>query len=109
MTRDWSFTLPVANQWYNLWKDLISKDTSFTDSTFSNAPFVPNRVCEFKYQNQTAGSNVQLSDSKKEVGMGLTGGSWDVQRSNRNTIDLTNKNFQTDTAGTVLYVAIAAN
>lgn len=108
MTRDWTFTLPLAGTWYNLWSDLIVQDPSFVDRTFSNAPYVPNMVCELKFQNQTPGATITRSDSKRESGFQLTGGSWDVDRSQSNAIDLNNMNFQTDTAASVLYVKITS-
>jgi len=108
MTRDWVFTLPLAGFWYNLW-DLIVADPSFTDPIFSNAPFIPSMVCNLKFQNQTPGSNIYRTDSKKEVGFGLSGGSWDEDRSDRNVTDLKNQYFSTDTAGASLYVKIIAN
>ena len=107
MTTDWTFTLITANQWYNLWT-LITNDPSFTDSKFTSGNYVPNMVCELKYQNQTAGSNITLSDNKLESGFILTGGSWDVSRSSTNTIDLNRRNFKSDTAGTVIYVSIVS-
>ena len=107
MTRDWTFTLANANQWYNLWS-LILTDPSFTDSTLSNSPFVSKMACELKFQNLTNGSNIYRSDSKLEAGFQLPGGSWDVDRSDSNSIDLSNCNFQPDTAGAKLYVKITS-
>ena len=107
MTRDFTFTLATANVWYNIWS-LIKSDASFTDLYFGNSPYVPNMVCEFKFQNQTPGANIYRSDSKLEGGFDLTGGSWDRDASNLNSIDLNNQNFKTDTAGAVLYVKITA-
>ena len=108
MTRDWTFTLKTVNQWYNLWT-LIQADKSYTDPTFSNSPYVPNMVRELKFQNKTAGSNIYRSDSKLESGFQLSSFSWDVDRAEGNTIDLTNCNFQSDTANAILYVKITAN
>jgi hypothetical protein len=99
MTRNWTFTLANANQSYNLWNDLIAN----TDPTFSNSQFVPSMVCEFEIQNQTAGATV-LRD-----GFVLSSGSWDIRRTDRNTIPLKSMNLQSDTAGTVIYVSITAN
>lgn len=108
MVRSWSFNITNLNTWLNLWDDLITKDPSFTDRTFSKAPYVPSMVCELKYQNTSPGTTVEKSDSKKEAGFQLTGGSWDVDRSDRNAINLKNVNFKVDTNPTVLYVSITA-
>jgi hypothetical protein len=108
MTRDFTFVLTAANQWYNLWNDLITKDSSY-DATASYGPFVPSAVCELKFQNQVPGVNIYRSDSKLESGFLLTGGSWDVDRADRNSIDLKNNNFKSDTAGAKLYVKITSN
>ena len=106
MTRDWTFTLSNANQWYNLWT-LIASDPSYTDPTFTHAPYIPSNVKELKYQNQSNGGNIYVSGSKKEFGFQLTSGSWDVSRAASGaSIDLQNRNFQTDTSGAILYVSI---
>ena len=109
MTRDWTFTLTNANQWYNLWADLISKDTSFQDASFGNAPYIPNMCCEIKFQSTTTGVNISKSDSKEQSGFKLSGLSWDVDRSTSNNLNLNNYNFMSDTASGTLYVKITAN
>lgn len=107
MTRSWSFSLTDPTKWYSLWNDLIAP--TITDKTFGNSPFVPSTVCEIEYQNQTPGAIIEKSDSRKQAGFQLTGGSWDVNRSNRNDIDLKNVYFKPDTNPTVIYVSITAN
>ena len=72
MTRDFTFVLTAANQWYNLWNDLITKDSSY-DATASYGPFVPSVVCELKFQNQVPGVNIYRSDSKLESGFRIHG------------------------------------
>src|SRR5438132_12361999 len=105
MTRSWNFSLLQPQKWYNLWYDLIVKDPSFLDSTFSNSEFVASQVAELEIQNQTPGSTVTRGDGKKENGFALTGGSWDVNRNERNVIDLKNVNLQTDLGGSQVYVS----
>jgi hypothetical protein len=109
MTRSWSFSFTTTGTFFNLWNDLISKDATFTDQYFGNAPFVPSMVTELEYQNQTPGSNFGFAfDSKKEAGFNLTGASWDIRRGSRNNIDLKSVYIKTDTNPSVLYVSITA-
>lgn len=107
MVRMWSFNLTSPNTWYNLWNDLIAHDPQF-DPLMSNKPFVPSQARELMYQNQTPGSNIQISDAKKEAGFILTGASWDRFSPSDNLIDLKTINVQSDLANTVLYVQITA-
>ena len=113
MTRSWSFTLPLINTWYNLWNDLIAKDASFIDPTFTNAMFVPSQVCELQIQSPTsanAGILLTISyDTKKEGGTELFSGQADLRRSNRNTIGLKQCFIKSDTGGGVADVTIIAN
>lgn len=104
MTRTWTFTLANANQWYNLWKDLI--DPTITDKSFSNSPYVSDRVSELEIQNLTGGTNLLTAGADLIGGFGLSGQSWDVNRTSKNAIDLRAKNFSTDTAGSKVYVSI---
>src|SRR5271163_4761075 len=108
MTRSWNFTFIAANTVYSLWS-LIQADKSWSDPTFSNSAYVPNQVCEYKFQNLTDGANFFRADSKKEAGFQLTSGSWDVDRSDRNNINLMNEYWSTDTVGAVLYVKVTSN
>lgn len=109
MTREWSFTLTVVSKWYNLWSDLIAKDSTFTDPTFTNAPFVPARINELVIQNQTTATILSRSDSKLETGFTISGGSIDRRAGEKNNIDLKNINLSTNTNPTVVYVSIVAN
>ena len=101
MTRSWLFSLTDTTKQYNLWYDLIAKDPSFQDATFSNAPFVPSLVNELEIQNQTPGATVLRNK------MSLTGGSWDVKRAIG--IDLKTQVISTDTNPTSLFVEIIAS
>lgn len=105
MERDWTFTLTNAGQVYNLWYDLILP--TITDRTFGNSPYVPGMVAELETQNQTAGANITRRTSTTG-GFQLSSGSWDINRSMSNIIDLKRYNFVTDTGGAVLYVQVIA-
>jgi len=113
VTRSWKFNLAVANQWYNLWNDLIVKDLSFTDPTFTHAQFVPNCVSELQIQSPTtlnAGVVLNISyNGKLEGGTELTSGTADLRRSNRNVIGLKQCFIKSDTAGGVANVVISSN
>lgn len=113
MTRSWVFTLAVPNQWYNLWNDLIIQDVSFTDPTFTNGAFVPDRVCELQTQSPSpANAGMILSiayDGNKEGGTDLTSGSADLRRTNRNAIGLKQTWYKADIGGALVNVAITAN
>ena len=114
MTKIFNLTLTANNTWYNLW-ELIK--ASFAnpafDPTFSNTPFIPDCVCELKWQNQTAGSNVyrteKITNPYAATGFITQGYAWDVDRSDRNVIELKKQNFSSDIAGALLYVSILAN
>ncbi|SRR6266571_5386566 len=112
MTKIFNLTLAANNTWYNLWDIIIASIPEF-DQTFSNTPYIPSEVCELKWQNQTAGSNIyrteSISDPYAATGFITQGYAWDVDRADRNVIELKKQNFSSDTAGALLYVSILAN
>jgi len=112
MTRNFQLTLTDASKWYSLW-DLIIAGIEDFDPTFSNTPFIPDRVCELKWQNLSPGSFLRLRDKPNDPyaaeGFITEGYAWDVSRARGNVIDLKNQFFSTDTAGALMYVALTAN
>ena len=102
MVRDFDLVLTLDSHDYNLWNDLILPLLS--DPTFGDTAFVPSMVCEISYQNTAAGSTVTVNG-----GFQLLGGSWDVKRSSKNTIDLKSFKFNTDTPGSTIHVSLVAN
>lgn len=107
MTRSWTFTLTQLT-WQNLWA-LIAADPSFTDTTFSNAPYVPSKVCELEIRNQTAGSILQRSnDSKQEAGYQIFGNTSDTMRSALNNIDIKEIYLLPDTNPTSVFVGFVS-
>src|SRR6266478_7371841 len=111
MTKIFNLTLTASNTWYNLW-DLIKAsfiDPVF-DPTFSQTPYIPSEVCELKWQNQTPGSNIfrteKINDPYTATGFITQGYAWDVDRADRNIIELKKQNFSSDIAGALLYVSI---
>jgi hypothetical protein len=70
MTRSWQFTLTTSGIWYNLWT-LITADPSFTDPTFTNAPYTPSKVGQISIYGTTGNISISL-DSNLESGFVAT-------------------------------------
>jgi hypothetical protein len=107
MTKGWQFTLAAAGTNYNLWDDLITKDSSFTDPTFSYAPYVPKVVCEINVQavanpvKMTEDTNLETSDTIAADGSYRKGVT-------TNCINLQAIGFNPTVNGTVINVSITA-
>jgi hypothetical protein len=115
MTREWTLTLTDADKWYNLWDLVVASFGDDWDSTFSNMPFMPNKVHELKIQNIVAGShvfrvtNLGLTDPYAAAGFDYVGYAWDTLTSRNNSIDLKDQNLSTDTAGAKINVSVVVD
>lgn len=126
MTRGYQFTLASAATKYNLWNDLIIKDASFTDATFSGRDafgtsgntvgfFVPKLVCDLKVrlvfaQSANAGNSLSILDAQTgEEKNNIVTGETHEEASIRNSIDLTKTQFQPSANGVVVDVQITSN
>jgi hypothetical protein len=113
MTRSRTFLLPVANTWYNLWS-LIKADASFTEPTFTTAPYFPSVVNQLNYQSQGAitnanngGSLINVSfDGVNKSGDDLSSASFDVMRG---VIDLKSIWFRSSIGGAGINVTAITN
>ena len=110
MTRDYTFTLTIANQWYNIWI-LINSDPSYIDPKFTTGNYTPNMVSVLKIQNlssSVAAAVISRSDSKLEAGQQLTYGQTDTTQMPTNSIDLTQQNVKSSAAGIAIYVSLTS-
>lgn len=108
MTRSWQFTLSSSSVWYNLWTK-IKGDSSFTDPTFSTAPFVPSKVCQLFIYATTNNANVSL-DSNDEIGftIAVAGVPFQLGPFDSNIIDLETITIKPSSSSGVINVAIVA-
>jgi len=110
MTRSWQFTLSSSTIWYNLWT-LITSDLSFTDPTFTTAPYVPSSVCELNISSTGIGTNTDIyvsEDSNDEVGVGIAAGAVYKKSTNDNYINLKTFSVKGDVVNGIINVNITS-
>jgi hypothetical protein len=128
MTRGYQFTLASSAVKYNLWNDLITKDATFTDPTFSGRDafgnsvaaatvgfFVPKLCCDLRMRlpftqvaNQGNTLSIQDAQTTEEKNQILTGELYE-ETSVRNSIDLSKTLLQPSSNGMVVDVTITSN
>lgn len=108
MTRSWQFTLTTGGTWYNLWTDLVAKDTSFTDPTFTTASYTPSRVQNIIINPNSATIFIS-EDSNKELGQAIAVNTPYIKIAFSNTIDLMSFYLRSATSGATVDVSIASN
>jgi hypothetical protein len=115
MTRTYNFTLADSTRSYNLWNDLITKQSSF-DPTMSNFPYTPKIVQSLKVYFPIAGVN-SLNNAGNNVSiMGLSGrekqnlisDSLFEERTDRNAVDLSHYNLQGSAANVQIDISVVA-
>lgn len=106
MTRSWLLTCTSNAVIYNVWA-LIAADSSFTDPTFTTAPFVPNMVCESIF-TANGGAVSVYEDSKQEVGTSIPSGATFTKRTMINSIDLKSMQIKHANNGGTVSVSITA-
>jgi len=122
MTRGYQFTLANVQK-YNLWNDLISKDSSFTDpymgglgqsGTTPTGFFVPKMCCNVRVRlpfNQTAnaGNNLSIIDSMTgEEKNNILTGELHEETTIIDTIDLSKTQFLPSAQGVIVDVQITS-
>jgi hypothetical protein len=129
MTRTFNYIFPLANTWYNVWSDIISKDPSFKtklvqtptgnitvpDYQFDYGVFENANVKLFKYQAQNALVNpnnggaviFKSSGPSQELGVELLSGSWDSASTNTSSnISLKEQWFKSTVGGAGINVEV---
>lgn len=107
MTRSWLLTCTSNAVIYNVLA-LIKADASYTDPTFTTAPYVPGNVCELAITANGGAVNV-YEDAKQEVGTTIASGATYVKRSMVNAIALSSIQIKHANNGGTAGVSIIAN
>jgi hypothetical protein len=112
MTLSYTFVLPNANTWYNLWTLIVG--TNNPNFVSNPVTYIPNMACAISYQNASAitnaanGGNILYVafNNALSVGEELFSGAADKISSQSNTIALNSINFKNTNGGASVAVTI---